>query len=517
MAYPLFTARLTSSGMVTDGPAHIELGYRLPVARRETPEGVFAEWSYDPQGQTLGASVDQHGFHPLYYHATAERVMVSPSTLALIAAGAPADLDERAVSLLLYNGFLFGEDTPFRHIRAMPAGGRLNWRPGDGASVTGRETIWKAQPVSRKQAVDGFVDLFRQAIARLLPLLAGQQAVLPLSGGRDSRHILLELLHQNAAPSCCVTYNYTRRGDDPESQSAARLAQAAGVRHRVLSSVSSPAAASIRAFGLTHCCSDEGFQSTPLRDHCRAAGVTTLLDGLAGDVLSRNRSVDRVQHRELINAGDWRGLARLMMAGHAGKSQGSVASLLTGDQRRRYTYEQAEQAFAERVAMYAEAADSYAAFIFYNRTRREIALSPYGLLSCVPRVICPFMDSDLVSFLGSLPVDVTFPAPLHDEVIATTYPRFADIPFGGGGSTGDTRSLARQARTLLAGMSAMVRIDPGGIGRELIAHIRLPFQGARRKLARYRYYLTLLERLGDGAIARRFLAYLDAMDRSPEP
>src|SRR5690606_13487146 len=89
----------------------------------------------------------------------------------------------------------------------------------------------------------------------------------------------------------------------------------------------------------------------------------------------------------------------------------------------------AEHRLVDELARHTQAPNPIAAFYFWNRTRREIALIPYGLLANVPRVHCPFVDRDLYNFLAGLPWRSVADNNLHTEAIHRAYPEYADIPF----------------------------------------------------------------------------------------
>src|SRR6185503_4847645 len=125
-------------------------------------------------------------------------------------------------------GFFLGDDTPFRSIRTLPAGGTLIWEDGE-VSLSGGYRFVPPQRLSRDAAIDGFVELFREAMRRRPP--AGDEVVVPLSGGRDSRHILFELCESGRRPTYTVTIpRYPPRASEDE-RLAPLIARELGVRH----------------------------------------------------------------------------------------------------------------------------------------------------------------------------------------------------------------------------------------------------------------------------------------------
>jgi len=166
----------------------------------QTGQDVFAEWQWD--GGKVVVRNCRFGFFPIFYYATENEFGVSPSVGRLIECGAPTDLDDTALATFLRLGFLVGEDTVFRAIRMVPPGGEVRWNGGE-PKVTGGYTFPQHQNLSRKAAIDGYGELFRQAVQR-----RSSKEVrfgLPLSGGRDSRHILLELNALGCKSEVCFT------------------------------------------------------------------------------------------------------------------------------------------------------------------------------------------------------------------------------------------------------------------------------------------------------------------------
>ncbi len=84
-----------------------------------------------------------------------------------------------------------------------------------------------ANTLSRQEAIDGYIDLFRSSIKKRI--VDGAPIRLPLSGGHDSRHILLELVALGSRPECCYTScNYTMEND---LKIAREVCAALGVPH----------------------------------------------------------------------------------------------------------------------------------------------------------------------------------------------------------------------------------------------------------------------------------------------
>ena len=58
---------------------------------------------------------------------------------------------------------------------------------------------------------------------------------------------------------------------------------------------------------------------------------------------------------------------------------------------------------ASELARHVEAPNQVGSFFFWNRTRREIALSPYAMVNGVRRVYAPYLDHRVFDLLGDCP------------------------------------------------------------------------------------------------------------------
>src|SRR5207248_1657525 len=85
--------------------------------------------------------------------------------------------------------------------------------------------------IGREDAIERYIELFRVAVARRL-VPGDESFVMPLSGGADSRHILLELVRQGRPPASVVTG--TQRPRCPDVAAAGVLAQRLGIAQTVV-------------------------------------------------------------------------------------------------------------------------------------------------------------------------------------------------------------------------------------------------------------------------------------------
>ena len=276
LAEPWISLRQTGDGVLVSGSLTASCGH--PVTRAQgPPDGIFASWHWD--GEQLIVRNDRYGFHPLFYcRNSPSEVAFSTSPLRLLAGGAPAELDADALSVFLRLGFFVGEDTAFRAIRAVPPDADVRWENGV-LQMSGKYCHGKPLNLSRDSALDAYISLFRQAVQRREPV--DDNFVVPLSGGRDSRHILFALCHLGRRPRFAVTIpRYPPRAPEDE-RVAALVARVAGVEHRLLPVAEPRLAAELQKNWLTKLCADEHAWYMGLIGYLQE-NVTTVYDGMGG-------------------------------------------------------------------------------------------------------------------------------------------------------------------------------------------------------------------------------------------
>ena len=141
-----------------------------------------------------------------------------------------------------------------------------------------------ATPMKRAAAIDAYIDLFRCAVQSSAS--NGETFVLPLSGGRDSRHILFELHRAGHLPACCLTtYEFPPYSTLEDVRIAKLLSSRLGLRHEIVAQPRRSLPMEILKNRLTDLGSSEHAWSVALAMRM-AEHATTVWDGIGGDVLS---------------------------------------------------------------------------------------------------------------------------------------------------------------------------------------------------------------------------------------
>jgi asparagine synthase (glutamine-hydrolysing) len=400
-----------------------EVRIAQPWPRDPSSSDVWIQWRWN--GEMLVVENDRWGFAPVFYAGGPDRIAVATSIPVLLQLGVNRDLDDAALAAFLRLSHFIGDATPFKAIRTLRGGSRMTWRPGT-LSVTATEAApLRPQVLSRTAIVEGYITLFRQAVCRRLPG-DDQRVNVPLSGGRDSRHLLFELAHAGQRQIDTVTVRqYPPNGDDDASV-APVVAAAVGVSNVVLPYDPALVAAEHRKNVMTSYCADRHVQMLPLVDYLRDR-ADVIYQGLGGDTLSGAHLEEQRDSVALLARGRYDELARGLLVRHSDEQ--ALQAVLQPDARRRFSFEAAEADLARELPRHMESPHPWGAFRMANRTARSVALLPFGMLTRACAVMTPYLDADFATFLQSLPTSVLADGQLHDEAIRRAYPRYSDVPY----------------------------------------------------------------------------------------
>ena len=406
------TVRGNRSGLRVIGPHEYAGGFPIPCA--DGQDGLFGGWSWD--GNRLVAHVDRLGMFPLYYSELPDGIGISTTVEGLIRAGASSKIDWAALQLLLLTGFHVGCETTFRDIKTFPVGGRLEWEPGQ-LTIEERFPTLRPDPMSRTAAMDGYIQLFRQSIRkRLMP---ASPIRLPLSGGRDSRHILLELVAAGSPPETCYTSSaMTMRND---VLVARQLCSALGVEHSEVGPPHDLVAAELEKNArISFEATEHAWFWMVAKSMADPAAVT--YDGIAGDVLSAGHFHDDENSR-LYRDGRWEALAQRLAPLRrfpmiASRWQDEIAAA------------NPHVALIQELQRYQGTHNPMMFFYLYNRSRRAVASGIIGLTGALMRaVFAPFLDRELFDFLAGMPESMFADKTFHTEAIARAFPKVANIAY----------------------------------------------------------------------------------------
>lgn len=414
----------TPDGWRVEGEAAHRAG--ASPADADSIGAVGAGWSWD--GSRVTVRNCAVGFLPLYYYADGNQFCVASMLETLLGRGVPLELDDEAVAVFLRLGWQLGDDTLFRHVRVLPPATTLVWRDGELTLDTPPARHRTVYAASRDAALDDYVGLFREAVRRRLP--ESTDFALPLSGGRDSRHILAELVNAGREPRFALTTHEFQPDSAEDIRIARLLAEASGIEHVALRQPSSRIGAELRKNRLTDFGAMEHAWSLVVAEHV-AGKAQMVFDGIGGDFLSGGAQLIP-QHVALYAEGRLEALARDLLArwlSYPGY-EAVLTRTLRPQAQRRFALDAAVARVVRELERHVDAPNPLAAFHFWNRARRCIALYTFGVLQHHGvAAATPYLDRDVLDFLLSLPTAMTADKRFHTEAIARAHPRLGTMPY----------------------------------------------------------------------------------------
>lgn len=395
---------------------------KLFVGHKIGEEGTFLQWEWT--GSQLVVRNDRYGLCPAFYSQGPSEFIVATSVQRLIAEGVSPQLNYDALAVFLRIGTFVGDDTPYTAIRALPPGTQFTWSGGN-ECPTGHVILGKSETgLTRDAAYERYNELFSEAVNKRSNV-AGDLAV-ALSGGMDSRHILLELCRLGRKPKFCVTAQIYPGESSEDLDLAKQVTQALAVPHVEIEQPGDWVNAEIQKLQATSLGALEHTWGMVVGRHLQHK-VVTVFDGLGGDVLSDCRHIVTSARYEAFQAGRFAAFAQDYLQNEYGGVpylKPELAQLLTR--------ERAIHRLSVEAARFAGAPNPVVAFTFWNRTRRAVSLLPHGVWNRSIQVLTPFLDHALFDFLLGLPVEFVADYTFHAETVRRHYPSVAHIPFFSG-------------------------------------------------------------------------------------
>jgi hypothetical protein len=385
--------------------------------------GVFVFWSWSANRLTVRN--DRYGFYPLFYFVRRDEIAVSTSILKLLALGASPEFDVAGLAVFLRTGSFVGERTPFKEIHAFPPNAVAEWEDGRWA-LSGGPRLPQLQALTFDQAVDGYISLFRAAIRKRVR--SGERVALPLSGGRDSRHILLELCQAGHRPNFCMTVEVHPPRSNADVGIAKTLAAAVNIEHFVVRQPRSQLKQELHKNSITEFLAEHPAWALAIEAFLRNKADVSF-HGIAGDLLSGNFMTPALlKSYELGMIDD---CARRHLDIH--NNEVVLESCLEPHAYQTFNRQLALENIYEQVKVTERAPAPSALHYFWTRTRRNISLMPFRILNRSIEIRAPYLDYDLYDFLASLPPSFQMENDLHTSVIQRAFPEYKDIGYASGG------------------------------------------------------------------------------------
>lgn len=360
---------------------------------------VFSRWTAAPGRLTLETC--HTGFVPCFYYSDATQIIAS-TTIEAFRDRIPLRLDRDALSLFGRLGFYLGDDTPFAGISVVGPRTTLTWSDG---TVTTEERPFPVHAFegAYEDALRLYVEMFTASVARIAET-ASDNFIITLTGGRDSRHIAIELARLGLKPRFVLTTRLFPTRPDLDWPIARQLCDRYGWEHRVVSPPDDWYAMDRWCVASSSLMTHEHGWLQGVAEEIAREEVEFVYDGVGGDVLSAGLYQSCETPAKVL--GKWNG--------------GGVGILTLPD----FGDILGSEAEAERrIAVHFRDAKT---FHFWNRTRRSTALLPFRMTSAMG--LAPYVSPEMVRFFLSLPLQFTADGQFHNRAIALAAPDL-DVPY----------------------------------------------------------------------------------------
>lgn len=229
-----------------------------------------------------------------------------------------------------------------------------------------------------------------------------------------------------------------------------------------------------------------------------------LFDGIAGGILSAGQYLDR-QGLDLFEGGRFAQLSRYICGKNTGNLEVYLQLLLSPAAYRRFAPEAGYARVEQELRRHADAPNPVTSFIFWNWTRRRIALAPFQILR-PHTVLAPYLDHDVFDLLAALPASLLLDGEFHNDAIRRAHPRHADLPFARQhyNRQENRPHFRRFAHDLIGRAMKRGSLSPLRVSRVGPALLAAASTGRRTWWLRHALYAFQLDQMAATGSARRF-------------
>ena len=411
-----FKAEMVGGLVETVGDKSCLLGETQDISGYPKAGGVWAKWDFN-DGQ-LTIENDCLGFCPLYYFVDEKKIIVSNSIIKIISLAGDVELDEDSLRMLFWKRYFLQNKTAYKNIYSLAPNTTIKWSNGK-FEISSSLLPVKPRNLTQEQIVDGYIDLFKQAMSRNLP---DEDFIMPLSGGRDSRWMLLELLDRGYKPKVCVSCGEVR-----DIELAKELIDRLGLEHNILVPNHRWVKDGIRKNAKISFSTFQHNWLMGLCDFVRNSGYLSY-DGNGVGMFSRNAYVDNgIKQFELFRADKFDELENDIFSQDCGNYRCIEKMPDEFDFFRKDTAD-LKQAHYGELKRYKCYVNDLSAYSFYSNTRTAISTCPFGLMYPA-KIKFPYLDYDLFNFLASIEPEQFIASEPQAIAVRKAFPKMADIKF----------------------------------------------------------------------------------------
>ena len=320
-----------------------------------------------------------------------------------------------------------GDRTPFLEVRRLPPFTTLKHRPGAGPRQRSASWPWAEVGLDRGAATGAtLIEGLREAIGEI----PAGPLICPLSGGWDSRLLLMLATERQDLDVAAWTLKSTHRGSD-ETPYAKKVAKGLGVPitqiPRGKSFWGDHEKVALRCdYQTTH----HGW-FMPLARRLRD-GSHSLIDGLAGGIFVKGHFVTGAMLQTRTRR------ERLALLWDYLSNAGTLSEVLSERASKALT-KIALRSWQREARALADSPAQLSLTAYRTRTLRGISLAPAAILGAEATVLTPFTDDRVARAALAIPPDRKLDGALYRDVLGAVYPAVGALP-----STNDAAETPEQ-------------------------------------------------------------------------
>jgi asparagine synthase (glutamine-hydrolysing) len=410
--------------------------------------GQYAAAVWETGSRKLTIVNDRAGLHRLYYWQAQDRLLFSSEIKALSCLpGFRPQIDEVALSDLLYADHLLDDRTLFEDIKALPGASLLTYQDGR-LELTQYWDYHFARPDARTADEQELLEGLDQHIFQAIKRRMRPDTCLLLSGGLDSR-LIGGMLHRLEGAGGIVA-NTIGTENGSEVIQARQIAAAVGLDHTTIPIDSGYLAAYSgecirRTEGNMNCHASWIFAEDPFLSANR---IRYIMTGLFGEVIS-GRNWAPISPGELSPAQAWEKFKlrfRLNTSLLAEVLRPAVYTRVAGESQHSIKHTLALTGSRHPL-------NQFDYLYLHQKLRRHSGSA--DVLGDYCQALDPFTDTDLIDFAFSIPPALRQRGRLYKKFIASRLPVVAQIGYGRSGRP--LKELVARENDLLLRLSARGR------------------------------------------------------------
>lgn len=385
----------------------------------ELSQGM-SRWDWD--GSKLTCQTSKTGYLPIYYCIDKNGITVSTS-LIFLAKKQNSLPDLPAIILFLAIGDYIEEITPFANIHALPLDSILTWSPIEGLSVHLNRNYTHTL-ISYQEAMHQY----NQLVCKSVQTYCAKDTSQGLSGGTDSRHILLAI-HRlgEQIPSLYTSFHYIDGLSSADVEIAQMLAKSLGARIKTIYPISNRVYAEFIKNKIVEFQSLEHSWGINLANALKDSEF--LYDGMNGGVLfGRSNLVKYLRKKHGQSLPDWDRMQKDIIETFFTRRIDFLRQIISFGFLSEENVNTAKTIFENSLQTYKNYPNPFQAFQYYNHVSRNTSLFTYRMMKN-NAILCPLDTPEMVQFALSLPWEISSAPDFQKNTIRKYYPDFAHIPF----------------------------------------------------------------------------------------